>query len=76
MSGSIPDLRPMGCCKGYELMFNPLNRRVICERKTDLATVLMDWPDLAVVRNWGASMEDVCALRSHLKRMHDCHVVE
>lgn len=68
MSDSTPDMKliPLGRCRGYDLVFNPVNQRVICERKVDLATVLFDCPSGALVRNWGASEDDVKALRDWL----------
>ncbi|NEG70941.1 hypothetical protein [Bifidobacterium ramosum] len=66
----MPKLTFLGRYRAYDLYYNPLNRRIICERDTDLATVLFDVPSYTVARNWGASDEDISRLRSHLSQRH------
>lgn len=66
MSASMIEMRKIGTCRGYDLLFNPVNRRIIAERKSDLATALFEYPSFALVRNWGCPDEDVDALRTYL----------
>lgn len=70
MCDSIPKLTFLGRYCAYDLYYNPINHRVICERESDLATVLFDVPSYAVARNWGVPDEDVSRLRSYLFRRH------
>lgn len=61
-----PLLRRIGHCHGFNLYYNPLNRRVIAERDSDLATVLFDYPSCAIVRRWDATDDEAHALRACL----------
>ncbi|PLS29877.1 hypothetical protein [Bifidobacterium parmae] len=66
MPDSTTKLREIGDYHGYTLLFNPRNRRIIAERRTDLATALFDCEPLTLVRQWGCSDDDVRALTNHL----------
>lgn len=67
MSDSMTELRNIGDYRGYTLLFNPCNRRIIAERRTDLATALFDCEPFALVHQWGCSADDVRALTDHLE---------
>lgn len=63
----IPRLQSIGRFGGFDLYYNPLNQRIIAERKSDLATVLFDCPSLDVARRWDADDEEVRSLQAHLR---------
>ena len=66
-----PALRECGCIGDFDVYYNPLNHRIICERKSDLATVLFDYPSCTPVHNWGASEQELAHLRRKLQtEMH------
>lgn len=71
MCDSIPKINLIGRWLDYNIYFNPLNQRVICERANDLATVLYQLPSYEVARNWSVPTNDVKSLRifaQHLMR--------
>ncbi|MBW3090062.1 hypothetical protein [Bifidobacterium miconisargentati] len=67
MSDSMIEMQALGSCNSFDLLFNPVNNRIIAERKTDLATALFDYPSLALARQWGCSGEDIRNLLDYLK---------
>lgn len=67
MSDSTTELRSCGQINGFDLYYNPINRRMICERKSDLATALFDYPSCVLVHNWGASKQEIRQLREYLE---------
>ncbi|MBT1173150.1 hypothetical protein JS528_07255 [Bifidobacterium sp. MA2] len=65
----MTELLTIGHCRGYDLLLNPLNQRIIAERKEDLATALFESPSLMLVHQWGCPDEDVQALREYLRHL-------
>ncbi|WP_094636156.1 hypothetical protein [Bifidobacterium eulemuris] len=64
----MTDLRARGHVEGFDVYFNPVNHRMICERQADLATVLFDYPSYHVVHNWGVSENELSQLRKALMK--------
>lgn len=60
-------LRECGRIGNFDVYYNPLNHRVICERKSDLATVLFDYPSFTIVRNWGVDGQELTQLAADCK---------
>lgn len=67
MSASTIELRRCGHVDDFDVYFNPVNHRIICERKSDLATGLFEYPSLRVVRNWGINEQDFSRLQQQLR---------
>lgn len=62
----MPELQTCGRIEGFDVYYNPINHRMICERRTDLVTVLFDYPSYHVVHSWGAAEDEVTRLRMAL----------
>lgn len=60
-------LHKCGRIGNFDVYYNPLNHRVICERKTDLATVLFDYPSFTIVRNWDVDGQELTQLHRQLQ---------
>ncbi|WP_291526996.1 hypothetical protein [Bifidobacterium sp. UBA744] len=69
MSASTTEstLRACGRVGGFDVYYNPLNRRMICERESDLAAALFDFPSCTLVHNWGVSEQVLSQLRRWLQ---------
>lgn len=69
MSASMTEtpLRECGRIGNFDVYYNPFNHRVICERKSDLATALFDYPSLTIVRNWGVDERELTQLCRQLQ---------
>lgn len=59
-------LRRLGECEGFMVYFNPVNGRLICERESDVATALLEYPSLGLVHGWGVSQRDLDRLLAAL----------
>lgn len=58
--------RRLGVCEGFVVYSNPVNGRLICERESDVATALLEYPSLVPVHVWGVSRRDLDRLLAAL----------
>lgn len=63
----MTELRNYGRIGDFDVYYNSINRRMICERKTDLATALFEYPSCAVVHNWGVNKLELSQLQRRLR---------
>lgn len=67
MSASTTELHDCGRIGDFDVYYNPLNRRMICERKSDLATALFEYPSCVLAHNWGVSEPELSQLQRRLR---------
>lgn len=51
----------------FAVYYNPLNHRMICERETDLATALFEYPSCVLAHNWGVNEPELSQLQQQLR---------
>lgn len=66
MSVSMTDLHKCGRIGDFDVYYNPVNKRMICERTSDLAAALFEYPSCDLVHNWGVNAQELSQLRSQL----------
>lgn len=69
MSASTTELHDCGRIGDFDVYYNPVNHRMICERKSDLATALFEYPSCILARNWGIDEPELSQLQQQLHNM-------
>lgn len=67
MSASTTELHDCGHIGDFDVYYNPINHRMICERKSDLATALFEYPSCTLTRNWGVNELELSQLQQQLR---------